>query len=388
MGGIRSIVGVRRPIIRFLVATTTAVTLVAAGTPAAQASVAPAPDNTGVVSGAGYALAAAGDRTILGGSFTRFGGKLRSNVAAILPSGAVDPGFVADTNGRVEAVATSSDGSTVFLGGTFTTVNGVPRANVAAVNATTGAVLADWSADTGGAYPTVFSLAVHGSRLYVGGKYNGIDGTGRSKLAAVDATTGNLVAAFNPRAAGTVREVVVSPDGSIVYAGGGFTKLGGVSRSGNAGSVFADTGNATAFNPVVESGSGVVTVALSQDGSRFFLATQNNFVRAYDVAGNGNPVWSVKTSGNTQAIAPSSTEVYMGGHWTGFQESGIKRPFLGSVRYADGVPTDWDPQCLGDKMGVWGLLIQGDKLHAAGVFRYFGSDPQRGYARFTGAPTP
>ena len=388
MGGILSFVGRKRPVSRFVAVATTAVALVAAGTPAAQASVAPSPDDTGVVSGAGFALAAAGDRTILGGKFTRFGGKPRSNVAAILPSGAVDPDFIANTDGRVEAVATSTDGSTVFLGGTFTSVNGVDRANLAAVDARTGDVLYGWSANTGGTYPTVYSLAVHGDRVYVGGKFTGIDGTGRAKLAAIGATSGDLISKFNPRARGTVREVVVSPDGNLVYAGGGFKSLGGATRSGNAGSVFADTGDATPFNPVVESGSGVVTVALSPDGNRFFLATQNNFVRAYDPSVSNNPVWSARTSGNTQAIAASDTEVYMGGHWTGFQDYGIKRPFLGSVNYSNGVPTSWDTQCIGDKMGVWGLLIQDGKLHAAGVFRYFGSDPQRGYARFSGTPSP
>jgi hypothetical protein len=381
--------GVRRPLARFAVTATTAVALIAAGTPAAQASVAPLPDNTGVVSGAGYALAPApGGRTILGGLFTRFGGKVRANVVAVLPDGSADPNFIADTNGKVEAVATSSDGSTVFIGGTFTTVNGVPRANLAAVSSTTGAVLPGWSADTGGSAPAVLSLAVSGDRLYVGGRYTGIGGTGRSKLAAVSTADGKVITAFNARANGTVREVVVSPDGTTVYAGGGFVKLGGVSRAGNAGSVLASNGNATAFNPVVDSGSGVVTVALSPDGSRFFLSTQNNYVRAYDPANGNNPVWSARTSGNTQAIAASTTEVYMGGHWSGFQDGNIKRPYLGSVRMTDGKPTSWDPKCAGDKMGVWALLIQGDKLHAAGVFRSFGTDAQRGYARFSGMPTP
>ena len=382
-----SFAAARRPLARLAVTATTAVALIAAGTPAAQASVAPLPDDTGVVSGAAYALAAAGDRTIVGGRFTRFGGQPRSNVAAVLPSGAVDPTFIANTNGKVEAVATSTDGDTVFIGGTFTTVNGEPRANLAAVDSATGEVLTDWSADTGGTQPTVMSLAVHGDRLYVGGKFNGIGVAGRSKLAAVGATDGKVITEFNPRPNGLVREVVVSPDGTTVYAGGGFTKLGGVARS-NAGSVLATNGAVTTFNPVVDSGTGVVTVALSPNGSRFFLSTQNNFVRAYDPGTSNNPVWNARTSGNTQAIAASDTEVYMGGHWSGFQDGNIKRPYLGSVRMTDGKPTTWDPKCLGDKMGVWALLIQDDKLNAAGVFRSFGTDAQRGYARFSGTPTP
>jgi endonuclease YncB( thermonuclease family) len=356
--------------------------------PSAESNLRASPDDTGVVSGAGYSLAAVGDRTILGGRFARFDGKPRSNVAAVRSDGSADPNFIADTDGQVGAVATSADGSTVFLGGTFTTVNGVPRANLAAVDATTGAVLTGWSADTSGDYPTVSSLAVHDDRLYVGGRFSGIDGTGRARIAAVAVASGDVITTFNARANGPVLEVVVSPDGGTVYAGGGFSKLSGASRSGNAGAVSASDGAATAFDPYVESGTGVVTVALSPDGSRFFLATQNNFVRAYDPAGSSNPVWSLRMGGNTQAIAASSTEVYLGGHWPGFREFGITRPFLGSVSMSNGVPTTWDTKCSGDKMGVWALLIQGSKLHTAGVFRYFASDPQRGYARFSGTPTP
>ena len=46
----------------------------------------------------------------------------RANLAALdATSGAVDPGFVADTDGTVDAVV--SDGSGVYAGGVFNTVN-------------------------------------------------------------------------------------------------------------------------------------------------------------------------------------------------------------------------------------------------------------------------
>lgn len=350
--------------------------------PPSPSSMSPTPDDTGVISGAAFALAAAGDRTILGGRFTHFGGEPRSNVAAVRSDGTADVNFVADTDGKVQALATSTDGSTVFVGGTFSQVNGVPRANLAAVDATTGAVLDGWSADTEGEYSTVLSMAVHGDRLYVGGKFDGIDGTSQRKLAAVGTASGDVITTFNAQANGAVREVVVSPDGGTVYAGGGFTVLSGASRPGNAGAVDASDGTATPFDPFVASGSGVVTVALSPDGSRFFLSTQNNFVRAYDPADGNSPVWSIRASGNTQAIAASSTEVFLGGHWARYREFDVERPFLSSVDSGNGVLTSWDTKCSGDRMGVWGLLVQGDKLHVAGVFSAFGTDAQRGYARF------
>ena len=41
-------------------------------------------------------------------------------------------GFVADTNGAVNALAT--DGTRLFVGGSFTTIKGVSRSRVASVN--------------------------------------------------------------------------------------------------------------------------------------------------------------------------------------------------------------------------------------------------------------
>lgn len=341
------------------------------------------PDETATAAGSVLALAAAEERTIVGGKFSRLGTRARLNVGALLPDGTADPDFRADTDGKVKAVATSPDGSTAYIGGTFTSVNGVPRANLAAVDARTGAVLTDWSADTGGRVPTVHSLAVHGDRLYVAGRYNGIDGEGRSKLSAVDTVSGDVVLDFDPRPNGAVQEVAVTPDGATVFAGGGFSKLGGAMRQRHVGAVDAMDGSARAFDPVIKTDSAVVTLALSPDGSRLFFSTQRNRLFAYDWA-TAARVWKARANGNPQAIAASTTQVYVGGHWSQLEE--LSRPFLGALDIDTGDATSWDTRCAGGRMGVWALLIQGSSLHAGGVFSSFGGDQQRGYARFTGTP--
>jgi hypothetical protein len=351
----------------------------------AYASVSVTPDDTAAVAGGVYALADAGDRVIVGGTFTKMGGKVRGNVAAVRADGTVDPAFVPSTDGKVAAVAVSEDGQRVFVGGKFTTVNGVPRANLAAVDATTGAVIDSWTADTVGTNPDVKTLAVEGNRLYVGGRFGGIDGTTRKRMAAIDTNAGDVVTTFSPRPDLGVNEILVSPDGSVVWAGGAFTKLGGAIRDNHAGAVFAANGDATPFAPTV-SGGNAVTIGLSPDGSRFFFSTDNNTLLAYDHAVSNDPVWSVKTSGNTQAIAVSDTELYIGGHFSQFVTGKIKRNYIASVDPVTGTPTAWDPNAAGGKMGVWALLIEGSHLHAGGVFSSFNTVSHRGYARFTGTP--
>ena len=354
--------------------------------PAAVASVPDLPDATAQIGlGTVNAIAQVGDRTIIAGSFTRVGGKARANVAAILPDGTVDPDFNPGTDGPVYAVAASPDGSRIFLGGTFTTAAGATRANLVAVDAA-GVAVPDWQADTVGTTPDVKSLAVSGDRLYVAGPYGGIDGTTRKRLTALDAA-GNVIMAFKPLPSGTVREVVVSPDGTKVYAGGGFATIGGQSRPNAAAELLAATGLATAFNPSAGGGN-AVTVELTPDGSRFFFSTENNTVFAYDL-GSDTPVWSRKMSGNTQAMAASVTgELYLGGHFASDLTTKAKRTSFASLEVGDGDLTTWDPKATGGKAGVWALEIDGTDLHAGGVFKYFGAGAvkQTGYARFTGTP--
>ncbi len=212
------------------------------------------------VGGSVYAVAQVGDRTIIVGSFTKVGGQPRANVAAILPDGEVDRDFNPGTDGPVYAVAASDDGSRVFLGGMFTTAGGAPHANLAAIDMTdpnadgTFPAVAGWDADTIGTTPDVKSLAVFGNNLYVAGRYGGIDGTTKKRLSAVTVDTGNVISQFKPLPSGAVREVVVSPDGTKVYAGGAFVTIGGQSRPNSAAELDATTGLATGFNPSVGGG--------------------------------------------------------------------------------------------------------------------------------------
>jgi WD40 repeat protein len=313
--------------------------------------------------------------------FTGVGGQPRSNVAAIKADGKVDKQFNPGADGQVRAVAASEDGSVIFLGGNFSEAGGAPRANLAAVDAVTGVALASWQADTGGLNPDVNSLAVQGNRLYVGGRFARIDGTGSKRLVAIDTETGDLVPGFKPAPDNKVTEVVVSPDGATVYAGGAFSTLGGQSRY-RAGAVHASTGAATDFAPT-GSGGNAVTIGLSPDGERLFVGTQNNTLFAYEPTVSNNPVWSIKTSGDTQAIAVSDDEMWIGGHFSQIVTGKIPRPFIASLDPVDGSVNAWNPQCASPKMGVWALVYEGTQLHAGGLFSSFNGVRQRGYARFT-----
>lgn len=359
-----------------------AVALVALPQPAG-ASVSETTDVTPRVNGPVYAIAQVGDLTIIGGDFTMVGGKPRPYAAAIRADGTLDPTFNPSPDGIVRALAGSADGTTVYLGGRFATAGGEARANLAAVDAVSGAAVPTWQADTTGASPGVSALATHSDRLYVGGTFSGIDGTARASMVALD-TAGDLVTTFRSRANAGVKAIRVSPDGTKVYAAGAFSKIGGADRPWGFGEILASTGDATGFNPT-EGGDLALTLGLSPDGSRVYFSSPNNYVFAYEV-GASTPTWVRKTSGDTQAITPSATEVYIGGHFSQIVTYKIKRTFLASLNPDDGTVTDWDPEPLGGTMGVWAITATPTALLVGGTFTTVGGVERVRFARFPGTP--
>ena len=197
-------------------------------------------------------------------------------------------------SGQVRAM--SAFGSTLFVAGEFDTVGDAPRPGVAQLDGTTGlatpwtpdgevlgslwfdahsilsngqstfvggwfydladhwGLLAfdssgsflDWApslkpeyhALIGGSQPAANALALHGSTLFVGGRFDTIAAEPRANLGAIDATTG-AVLPWNPDVRGgfshpfdVVSALTVTDD--VLYVGGRFTRLGGYPSRGFA----------------------------------------------------------------------------------------------------------------------------------------------------------
>jgi hypothetical protein len=360
----------------------TGMVLLCAAPPALAAD--PVPVATADATGTVLALAFAGDRQLLGGTFSAVGGAPRSNVGALLPSGAVDPAFAPKVNGTVHAVAVSRDGATAYLGGQFTSVDGVARKNLAAVDAATGAVRTSWQADTNAA---VRGLAVSGTRVYVAGAFSTIAKSARARLAAVSQTTGAVDTAFSPQPDKVVRAVALSPDASRVYAVGGFTTIGGQKRPSGAAEVLATTGRSTPFNPAVGGGQ-AMAVALTPDGSRMFFSAANNRIFAYAPSGSGQPLWVAQADGDTQAITATADEVFVGGAFTRITTSDVARSRLASLAVTDGRATDRQLALTGGTTGPWSMALAGSVLTVGGDFTHVGATPQRGLLRMDLAAAP
>ena len=337
------------------------------------------------------ALAVSGSTVYAGGHFTQIGGQSRNYLAALNATTGAATSWNPNANSVVTALAVS--GSTVYAGGILTSIGGQTRHGLAALDPTTGAVTS-WNPNpSGGSGPTnkpqVGALAVSGSTVYAGGIFNSIGGQVRHNIAALDATTGTATS-WNPNATGgqaylgpsVVGALAVS--GSTVYAGGGFTSIGGQTRN-HIAALDATTGAATSWDP----NPNLYTVdALGVSGSTVYAGGQftqiggqaRYFLAALDAttgAATGGPgtgwndYWgSGDFGGPVNALALSGSTLYIGGRF------GSPRNLVAALDATTGFPTSWDPNASGGYGGFdpggYSVAASGSTVFAGGDFTQIG----------------
>lgn len=168
------------------------------------------------------------DRVYISGFFSSMGGNAARGVAVVdLTTGAVDNTFDPQIDGPVRGMWL--DDTSLFIGGDFGTVGGEAHVKVASIDATTGAVNSAFTAGVseGGccAGDQVEAVAVVGSRLYIGGYFQRVNGEIQRHAGAVNKVTGALDTGWRPVVgahwpAGWVFAIEPSVDGSTVFLGG------------------------------------------------------------------------------------------------------------------------------------------------------------------------
>jgi hypothetical protein len=183
------------------------------------------------VNGVVRSLAAEEDVLYVGGSFSMAGGgatgsTLRSCAAAFDARTGEILDWDPNANGQVMAIAPAR--GRIYLGGEFSRVGESWRMGLAAVDSDHG-VLQPWNPGLGNydGRPHAEALALRGRTLYVGGRFQFLDGQWRFHFGAVDALTG-IATPWDPRLNGTVIELTIS--GNTLYAGGSISTLGAYAR--------------------------------------------------------------------------------------------------------------------------------------------------------------
>ena len=151
-------------------------------------------------------------RVIIAGNFTSIANTINPtttiNQAGLasynLNTGLIDTQFRPTFGGGgVSAVEASPDGTKLFVGGSFNTVNGVAKQKVASLNLTTGAPVASFGF-TNSTNNAVTALAATNSTVYVGGRFTRINGVLKTGLAAVNAASGAVDASFDNQLSGGI----------------------------------------------------------------------------------------------------------------------------------------------------------------------------------------
>ena len=152
------------------------------------------------------------NRVFIAGSFTSLQNTTGTNTAVVnqaglasynYQTGLIDTAFRPVFSGGVNAVESSPDGTKLFVGGSFNTVNGVTKQKVASLNLTTGAPLTTFGF-TNNTNNQVQALAATNSTVYVGGRFTRVNGALRTGLAAVNAASGVVDLAFDNQLAGGI----------------------------------------------------------------------------------------------------------------------------------------------------------------------------------------
>jgi hypothetical protein len=353
----------------------------------------------------------------------------RANVLAYnLTTGALIPGFVANTNNQVRTVTASPDGSRIYIGGQFTSVNGTTRYRIAALNPTTGAVISSFNAIAGS---TVKDLVATSATVYAGGIFTSA-GSGasmtRSKLAAFTATNGALTG-WAPTADANVETIVLSPNGSRLVVGGIFTHLNGQDAYG-MGALDPVTGATLpwAANQVIRNGGSFdgAILHLFTDGTSIYGngwawgRAAGNLEGAFKAnATTGAIIWVEDCHGDTYQAAAMNGFVYVASHahfcgnvggspqssnqhcsWCEYQRhtlsftadaAGTLRRDNWSYHNLEGLPapspTTWFPEWTtgtftGQGQATWAVEGNGQYLSYAGEFTRVNATNQQGIVRF------
>lgn len=154
----------------------------------------------------------------------------RSNMLAYNITTGIITSFAPQINGTVKSIKASPDGTRLYVGGSFNKVNGQTRWNLAAFDVATGALLSTFSPTVGGSY--VNAIAVTNSAVYVGGLIGAGNGVTRKNLAAFN-TSGALLG-WAPTTDLQVDALTLTAAKDKLIVGGRFGMTNGVVQRGLA----------------------------------------------------------------------------------------------------------------------------------------------------------
>lgn len=382
------------------------------------------------VDGEVRALVWSGSSLYVGGAFTNAGGSAAGHIAKW--DGSNWSTFGTGMNGNA-VLAILLNGTDIYAGGDFSQAGGTTVNNVARWNGTN----STWNAlgsGTVGTTGVVKALAVFGTDIYVGGRFDFSGGIQTNNIARYNGVWNALGTAGAGAAAGTnnsVNAIVIGSDG-FVYVGGGFT------LAGQAGNLYISRWNGSAWASLGTGLNSAVT-AMAVSGTSIYVG--GSFTTASGSSAPGIARWNISnTTWNTvgtglaaspsnpiqgvNAIAVSGSNVYAAGDflkagtltvnrvskfdgtsWTALRPAGINGDVnavavSGATLYVGGTFTsvagvstsriakwdgsNWSAMGAGISGPVLALAVSGTDVYAGGNFVTAGGTAVNSVAKWNG----
>ena len=187
----------------------------------------PRTDMPRITTGEIWDIEVRGDRVFIAGTFSGIQNNRSGNTTSYAYAGLASYNFTTGLvdatfhpvfgGGGVEDLAFSPDGSRLYVVGSFNSVNGVTKRGVVQIDPVTGATIGSFTANTNA---KATQVAASNSTVYVGGKFTAVNGVTRTGLAAVNATTGavqtgwvnNLTGGMGVNGELTVQQLMLTHD--------------------------------------------------------------------------------------------------------------------------------------------------------------------------------
>jgi uncharacterized delta-60 repeat protein len=348
--------------------------------------------NPGSTSSAGansdvYAVAAdSSNRILLGGRFSSINGTSRNGIARMRTDGSLDTSFITiqgvsnGVDAPVRAIA--MQGENVLLGGEFFSVNGVARSRLARLD-TNG--VADQFNSANGPNGAVLAMALDANnRVLIGGAFTFVSNQTRGHIARLDGNTGTLDTSFTPPGSGANEDIyTIAVQGNNVLLGGLFTSFNGTPRKSIAR--LDSSGNLDAFNPMPGPNAFVLTVAAQNDkallggnftnvsgggGNALARLNSDGSTDSSFRAGTTNPLGTIisnNTSVREMRIQPDG-KIIVGGIF--FSVDGTERFFVARINADGSLDASFNPGA-GPNGFVYAVALQGNKILIGGDFTMF-----------------
>lgn len=327
-----------------------------------------------------------------GGYFTSVGGVSKSYLAHIKSDNSVDANFNGNCNGRVNCIL--KVGGRLYIGGYFSTVNGTSRQYAAALNATTGALVLAWNPSPNYAVNSIAAVYGSDTTIWLGGNFTTINTTNISRpyLAAVNSTNGT----FKSGALSTdnvVNKLITR--GDSVFVGGYFSRFGlktdYLAAIGEGSSTSQQTMPSTngSIRCIIPDGSGgwYVGGAFTQIGNQ-----SKSYVAHVKSDKSVDPNFTANCNSWVLTMVKDGLKLYLGGYFT--TVNGSTRNYLAAVNSTTGALNNlWTPSsnnyvstlALADTTVVVGgtfTSISGKNTYKFAVLSKTSGKPVGGYPGF------